>query len=151
MEIVMHTEGPWSDPTGIYDRNGERVIQIVDGEEGTESRRQIALVMVGPWGNRDNDEEAFSNARLISAAPDLVEALRTIAETEGRYLGGDATRKIAKAAIAKAEGRGGNEMDDKTEWCILCGKKLGNPVARKNLADDCNKLHPSQAQQPVTK
>jgi hypothetical protein len=49
-----------------------------------------------------------ANARLIAAAPDLLEALKVIAAIEDRFNGGDwdeieDARKIARAAIAKAE------------------------------------------------
>lgn len=56
-------------------------------------------------------EEADANARLIAAAPDLMEALKEVTELYSRTVAGWVdTEKVpeiiaARAAIAKAEGR----------------------------------------------
>lgn len=55
-------------------------------------------ILTRPHGTTNAD------ASLLAAAPDLLAALRTIADTEAQYLGGDATRELARIAIAKAEG-----------------------------------------------
>jgi hypothetical protein len=41
-------------------------------------------------------------AQLMATQSELLAALQTIADTEGYALGGDATRALARAAIAKA-------------------------------------------------
>lgn len=54
-------------------------------------------------------DECQANARLIAAAPEMLEALRQITEAFERYLSGSESRLYevtqARAAIAKAEGR----------------------------------------------
>lgn len=55
----------------------------------------------------DTKQEAEANARLIAAAPDLLEALARIASIENKPFGGDwdeigEARSIARAAIAAA-------------------------------------------------
>lgn len=62
-----------------------------------------------------SDSESQANARLIAAAPDLLEALRVVVETEDKARHPGLTKEgwccpssyavsIARAAIAKAEG-----------------------------------------------
>lgn len=63
--MSKHTPGPWKvssgDSLGIVDANGEYVSNAV--------------------GNfKDNLDEMLANARLISAAPDMLEALKLHAE-----------------------------------------------------------------------
>ena len=83
-----HTPGPWA-----YENYGGTLHVFLDNEGGTPS----ICKLVG------NDKDA--NARLIAAAPDLLEALQNLLkvhEGEGgtQYHAGD----IARAAIAKAKG-----------------------------------------------
>lgn len=93
--VVQHTPGPWefsredveNKPNYhfiIEDTKGERVIATVHG----------------------NDGEA--NARLIAAAPELLEALKALTEhltDKGGYSTHGSSFGVAKQAIAKAEGR----------------------------------------------
>ena len=61
----------------------------------------------------DSTEERAANAALIAAAPDLLAALEMavatierIAPKHGPFSSVDGTLSVARAAIAKAEGRG---------------------------------------------
>lgn len=84
MTAAKHTPGPWE--TAATDDN-----LIVKG------RVKIAST----YPEKFSADEEGANARLIAAAPELLEALYTFLEV------GDcaAAREEAHAAIAKAEGR----------------------------------------------
>lgn len=84
-----YTKGPWqiSAPRG----NGTaRTIWRSDGDEENSNWECIA-----------RDVHVDANARLIAAAPDMLEALRVAREA----LGANAARDAVDAAIAKAEGK----------------------------------------------
>lgn len=66
-------------------------------EHGTEEYFFVSL----KGGEMFPREENAANARLIAAAPDLLEALEKIA-LEGAWKGGQECLRIAAAAIAKA-------------------------------------------------
>ena len=92
----MHTPGPWTFGRAIpADDTVSRIVSAGDDH--------IAVVM-------DLDgaaQEAVDNARLISAAPDLLEALKRVmrhvpADAGGASLGDDMYR--ARLAIARATG-----------------------------------------------
>jgi len=52
-----------------------------------------------------SDAEILANARLIAAAPDLLEALKYVLEDDGLVPRATAaTRAVVRAAIAKATG-----------------------------------------------
>ena len=92
--MSKHTPGPWTPEFG----EAYRVRAQQDGG-------QVAIMMnlKGQHGmaGRRTGEEVAANARLIAAAPDLLEALKTmLAIWED---GSDAADK-ARAAIAKAGG-----------------------------------------------
>ena len=89
---MSHTPGPW---TVICDSPIVRIHEWTQAIDATKSGKDFA--------------EDRANARLIAAAPDLLAALRIIADTPT-----DATRvpqeiarvrRIARAAIAKAGGK----------------------------------------------
>lgn len=93
MTTTQHTAGPWSqgedNPLNIYGNHAN--VAKVHGSHPTGAR---------------TEEEAIANARLIAAAPELLAALREIAEMDG---GGSwntsefhALCSIAKAAVAAA-------------------------------------------------
>lgn len=87
-----HTPGPWT----VY-RGAQGQISIdQDGEKG---KADIAII---PKGANGLGEANDSNARLIAAAPEMLEALRLIARND---IGAWDPREIARAAIAKAEGK----------------------------------------------
>ena len=126
MSQAKHTPGPWvaifpehrqkhegSDIT-MYEVMTEKTRKQLR-EEGLDhyDRRHedvanVSIVSHHFWRDM-NDDEAKANARLISAAPELLEALQhylsqdEIAEGYGGGVGGSA-RDQARAAIAKATG-----------------------------------------------
>lgn len=86
--MSAHTPGPWS-------ADHDNVRTPADGG-------MVAKVA------GDTDAQAYANARLIAAAPDLLAALRDLVSAEG-LPEGYANRAMlidaARAALAKAEGR----------------------------------------------
>jgi hypothetical protein len=102
-----HTPGPWTDQSidhsqwGVYDARGRVVAQAQQIKPLPEDLKQV---------------ERTANARLIAAAPELLEALeeaenaladyvQTIEKTGASLNYGRAVLLRARAAIAKAEGR----------------------------------------------
>lgn len=103
--IVPHTPGPWefleaSDTEGNGNAGKPLTICEVVGDHN-----DIANVY-----SSDNATvsitraEAIANARLIAAAPDLLQALRVLVASR-RWAGGNWHIELALAVIAKAEGR----------------------------------------------
>jgi hypothetical protein len=95
MNTAQHTPGPWS----FEELNG--ILEIID-ETGLGTIAQLLTIESGI------SEEDIANARLISAAPDMLSALETIASrmsenADGRELYGDWIA-IAEEAINKAKG-----------------------------------------------
>ena len=84
-----HTPGPWR-----VDPESEEAYDIMAGE-----RRIVAQVLT----QRDDATVATVNARLIAAAPELLEALEA-AEKELQELDDSDALFMARAAIAKAKG-----------------------------------------------
>ena len=103
--MSAHTPGPWR----ITDRYGVLTYQVgIDG-------RTVCTVWPRQQGNRPSvvDTEPWpegeANARLIAAAPDLLESLRELAELAVLQFGmpppgADGPLQKALAAIAKADG-----------------------------------------------
>lgn len=105
--MSKHTPGPW-----IYEVDAAHA--YVRGDEHSEEGRPIRDQLVAKvWLQGPEFSEA--NARLITAAPDLLEALKDIVDNEellSHHEGSlkhkeEATKRIKKAwdAIAKAEGK----------------------------------------------
>jgi len=96
---TKHTTGPW-----VIDWNVARLdIFSSDTKVLVASLRRSAL-------SEDIDEAARANARLIAAAPELLNALRELSDLVDLILSGDYTpdsftTQPARAAIAKAEGK----------------------------------------------
>lgn len=103
--LATHTPGPWT-ATLIDDEYGIHEILMGDAVRTRrkghwEPQRQIE------WehgcDNPDQAAEADANARLIAAAPDLLEACRlALPELESER---SPTASLLRAVIAKAEGR----------------------------------------------
>ena len=94
---MSYTPGPWIHSACEDTRNGKMVmIPIIDPDTMDESvdRRAIAEC-------NDLRKDCWANARLIAAAPDLLEACKIALYGGGTIA--EATAKI-RAAIAKAEG-----------------------------------------------
>jgi hypothetical protein len=106
-----HTSGPWETPGTD---GGDRVISYTDSNR---KRRTLAHVYAPRTDGELNEQERDANARLIAAAPELLEALKRIATlaADGVILRGetgkpqwsliDELKSITRAAIDKAEGR----------------------------------------------
>ena len=95
--MSKHTPGPW-------------VFSAIDSTEGflvVEKARPQSLVATvckrNGCGWACPHEEPWANARLIAAAPDLLEALREMLDAQ--VCGDCALCDKARAAIAKAEGQ----------------------------------------------
>lgn len=95
--MTKHTAAPW-ESTASTPEDGFECFFIHAGEGY--SQRQIATVD-GP-----QNDKGEANARLIAAAPELLEALKTLIDMDVAYQRGDKVVQAvesAKAAIAKAE------------------------------------------------
>ncbi len=93
--MSKHTPGPWK-----FGHWGDDFWVGADGYDG----RKVARVT---WGMGEEVEEGRENARLIAAAPDLLEALREAVEFfDSEYWltsAGEAMARRWRAAISKAE------------------------------------------------
>ncbi len=107
-EKTKHTPGPW---TAVEGRNGflDALNYVHDG------KRCIARMELADGDTSFQRARTMANARLIAAAPDLLEAAkRALALVEclpGRDIHGNQathtldTEDVLRAAIAKAEGK----------------------------------------------
>lgn len=94
-----HTPAPWSvqsDPCHF-----DTLSDVVGGEvKQMQGIKSQMFVSVGGWADVSEQE---ANARLISAAPDLLEALKLVVdEIDGTFP--FESLAAARAAISKAEG-----------------------------------------------
>jgi len=102
-----HTLGPWVYRPNDYDDWGT-VRSVNPDEDGF--HRHICKVnyVASPEAlcehRKNGTDPAEADARLIAAAPDLLEALMQIAELPNYRCVAADMRKIARAAIARAEG-----------------------------------------------
>ena len=94
---MAHTQGPW--------RIGEPRDGFIGNVLADNPRRLLAQVTV------QDGEQTLANARLIAAAPDMLDALETALEMlvdswgeEQIAAGDDQVANVLKAAIAKAKG-----------------------------------------------
>jgi len=104
MKTVEHTPGPWS-VAPIREQFGtEYCIQFTtpDGDKG-----MIVYSMPKGASNCEVGAELTANARLIAAAPDLLEACEALDEWDGSLGEGcealEDARIAARAAITKAK------------------------------------------------
>jgi hypothetical protein len=91
--MTAHTPVPWTVKNGTV---------FTDDALSDPVARTVASPSFG-YGQTRHDE-AMANARLIAAAPEMLEALRFVQEHGAVYPEGEAGQRI-RAAIAKAEGR----------------------------------------------
>lgn len=106
--MSKHTPGPWK-------IDGPKAMNIQCNIHRVINDDRFPAAFVPAWdqpapGEEDGTEEARANARLIAAAPDLLEALKALRDAV------EASKKMngreyidlgiqVNAAIAKAEGR----------------------------------------------
>ncbi len=100
---AKHTPGPW-------------VLEILQGYDSFDCPVDSDVEITAADGKHihshdlgyrdDTDEEIKANARLIAAAPDLLDALKALTDRMSLYAGhhDDELTKIGRAAIAKATG-----------------------------------------------
>jgi hypothetical protein len=91
---MRHTPGPWQTDQAEHDAPYQD-IRIHAG------KGSICCVWIDDAPLHDYNAEQRANARLIAAAPELLEALKAMLENGQDYT---ATRDKARAAIAKATG-----------------------------------------------
>ncbi len=97
---MRHTPGPWR-AAGPHDVNGEPVAYIYQEQEG--QSHALAIVRM------DSKTSPEANARLIAAAPELLEvaqnalAFLSVSSETGEYK--DHLSQRLEQAIAKAEGK----------------------------------------------
>jgi len=100
---MSHSPGPWfvHDFSGV---NGEKVTPC-DFAVSCTTPDQLTVAVMG-MGLTGTPKEWEANARLIAAAPDLLEALEALADHVGYRIGDNECRPLenAIAAIAKARG-----------------------------------------------
>jgi hypothetical protein len=87
-DMSSATQGPW------------KLFQFGGPQIGNANTGEAVCTM---WGNdKDKNDSIHANAKLIAAAPDLLEALRNF--TDGRDIAYTDALVIARAALAKATG-----------------------------------------------
>ena len=96
--MTAHTPGPWkAEGTCVYALNGDRSNIFFCGVQGgyTEQNRHRSV--------RTKCDELLANARLIAAAPELLEALELCEEAleDGHWSN---LKALVRDAIAKAKG-----------------------------------------------
>lgn len=98
MTKTQHTPGPWIQKkqgvTGVKNNNFLQNAEIY-----------IAITYPPEFVNENilSVAEANANACLIAAAPELLESLKTVVETQ--LIGNYGAMQLAHKAIAKAEGK----------------------------------------------
>ncbi len=106
--MSKHTPGPWFINDHPYDNQPEYILaKTGDSKDDCRDIVNIAIVernknVIEGWRSK---EEAIANARLIAAAPEMLEALKTVVRYAQKS--GDTSLAIGRAmnAIAKAEGK----------------------------------------------
>lgn len=88
---ATHTPGPWA----ITNEHCDNITVHADG-----------LYVANIVTNRDCVDDDTANARLIAAAPELLEALRGMVDHAYHGVRAEHWRRVAIAALAKATGRG---------------------------------------------
>lgn len=99
MSETKHTPGPWYLRANRHPDSAGRQWGWVDATPPGSTQTSIPGVRV-EWVRGENSE---ANARLIAAAPTMLEALKEIDALPSFRL--DEAGQIARAAIARAEGR----------------------------------------------
>ena len=95
-----HTSGPWIVQTWNYQDRHRRNIPVIV----TKSDAICELYNLLDWEN-DREPERLANARLIAAAPDLLQIAKDYVSLCQWHDIKGAALDLALASIAKAEGR----------------------------------------------
>lgn len=101
--VSKHTKGQWAVIRHRIDSEYERTVVALDGDTKLNVATAIGM-------SADDNTEMLANAALMSAAPDLLHALKELlgavksepAMNNHKY---DGVGIVVNAAIAKAEGR----------------------------------------------
>ena len=91
--MSKHTPGPW-----FVDHKSPFLVRAGDDIDG----RHIAHI--GPANYTPRFDVDEPNAKLIAAAPDLLEALSEIINDGGKFVMTNETHRKARAAIERARG-----------------------------------------------
>lgn len=100
--MSKRTPGPWV----TFNYGGNTGDGEFEGLGVCQQGKSVAVMMGDPNGyvcDCPPSKYQEANARLIAAAPDLLEALEVIA-ADSRWISGEPTLLQARAAIAKAKG-----------------------------------------------
>jgi hypothetical protein len=102
---TQHTPGPWK----LWDDQPSE--WTVRASAGPEYLSGVVATVRVDWIYEHQREQQRANARLIAAAPEMLEALRLVTSTlnarDGHTLAEKLyATKVGRAAIAKAEGGG---------------------------------------------
>ena len=97
--MSKHTPGPWIGAGPSFGDPLPRYTTEIVTEREDEDGAATSICEL-PFHHHDDENEA--NARLIAAAPDLLEALQDMVSDHASL--SDATLAFARAAIAKATG-----------------------------------------------
>ena len=89
-----HTPGPWF---AVADK-GQTIIRT------SRSSAAFSPLAIVKGDKRDTLKDQEANARLIAAAPDLIDALSEIINDGGKFVMTNETHRKARAAIARARG-----------------------------------------------
>ena len=96
--MSKHTKGPWA----VVEHDHAICIQTESPSKTKYGASRYAAIGGFDRNDRAQLEEARANARLIAAAPELLEALKVLVENGG--IGPEQMFNDARAAIVKATG-----------------------------------------------
>lgn len=99
--MTMHTPGPWA----VVEHDHAICIQTESPSKTKYGAARYAAIGGFDRNDRAQLEEARANARLIAAAPDLLESLREMVDLVGMAIPFDGPQqRKARKAIARATG-----------------------------------------------
>lgn len=117
MNEAKHTPGPWEwrdvagaglsiygDVSATMGKDFAHVVEIFGLGACGAPRFQISYERWVQFPKRDWDEMQQANARLIAAAPDLLDALRTVVAADLEPTSYEQLLKRVRTALAKATG-----------------------------------------------
>lgn len=120
---TKHTPGPWiwgTDYRGLYGAGPENGVLNYERFEGM-------------WLSYGETREA--NARLIAAAPDLLEALQNLENDDGRIPAH--AWALVQSAIAKATGEDTDQDDTENEICCPACNGSGEGMTDGSTCSSC--------------